>query len=137
MAGEFDPFFIGAHRQDFDSLFDQIAQVELKGFEFEVRSRDGTVKYGFALQDGNYVEAVLIPEGDRKDLDSSKKHLQFAVSSFAEFIVPDAEQLIQGEGERSVIRLVVVDTKLRRTSGPIIARATDSTGGNFSRSRNA
>lgn len=40
-----------------------------------------------------------------------------ANSSFAEFVVPDVDQIVQGEGERRVVRLVVVDTKLRRTSG--------------------
>jgi 23S rRNA (adenine2503-C2)-methyltransferase len=38
----------------------QIAEVE--------RSKDGTVKYGFKLKDKNYIEAVLIPEGDRYTL---------------------------------------------------------------------
>jgi 23S rRNA (adenine2503-C2)-methyltransferase len=32
------------------------------------RSKDGTVKYGFKLQDDNYIEAVLIPEEDRNTL---------------------------------------------------------------------
>jgi 23S rRNA (adenine2503-C2)-methyltransferase len=32
------------------------------------RSRDGTVKYGFRLQDNNYIEAVLIPEEGRNTL---------------------------------------------------------------------
>ena len=32
------------------------------------RSKDGTVKYGFKLRDGNYIEAVLIPEEDRNTL---------------------------------------------------------------------
>jgi len=32
------------------------------------RSEDGTVKYGFKLQDGNYIEAVLIPEEGRNTL---------------------------------------------------------------------
>lgn len=40
-----------------------------------------------------------------------------ANSSFAEFVVPDVDQIVHGEDERSVVRLVVVDTKLRRTSG--------------------
>lgn len=40
-----------------------------------------------------------------------------ANSTFAEFAVPDVDQIVHGEGERSVVRLVVVDTKLRRTSG--------------------
>ncbi|KPK23140.1 MAG: 23S rRNA (adenine(2503)-C2)-methyltransferase [Desulfobacterales bacterium SG8_35_2] len=38
----------------------QIAEVE--------RSRDGTVKYGFKLDDDNYIEAVLIPEEGRNTL---------------------------------------------------------------------
>ena len=38
----------------------QIAEIE--------RSKDGTVKYGFKLQDDNYIEAVLIPEEDRNTL---------------------------------------------------------------------
>ena len=38
----------------------QIAEVEC--------SRDGTIKYGFKLNDDNYIEAVLIPEGDRSTL---------------------------------------------------------------------
>ena len=38
----------------------QIAAVE--------HSRDGSIKYGFKLEDDNYVEAVLIPEGDRNTL---------------------------------------------------------------------
>jgi 23S rRNA (adenine2503-C2)-methyltransferase len=38
----------------------QIAAVE--------RSKDGTVKYGFRLEDDNYVEAVLIPEVERNTL---------------------------------------------------------------------
>jgi len=32
------------------------------------RSRDATVKYGFKLEDNNYIEAVLIPEEDRNTL---------------------------------------------------------------------
>lgn len=40
-----------------------------------------------------------------------------ANASFAEFEVPDAEQILHGSGERRVVRLVVVDSKLRRTSG--------------------
>ncbi len=40
-----------------------------------------------------------------------------ANSSFVEFVIPDVDQIVQGEGERSVVRLVVVDTKSRRTSG--------------------
>ena len=32
------------------------------------RSKDGTVKYGFKLQDNNYIEAVLIPEEGRNTL---------------------------------------------------------------------
>jgi hypothetical protein len=40
-----------------------------------------------------------------------------ANGAFAEFVIPDVDQIVQGEGERSVVRLVVVDTKLRRTSG--------------------
>ncbi len=32
------------------------------------RSKDGTVKYGFKLDDDNYIEAVLIPEEDRNTL---------------------------------------------------------------------
>jgi 23S rRNA (adenine2503-C2)-methyltransferase len=44
------------------TVFDwpQIAEVE--------RSDDGTVKYGFKLEDHNYIEAVLIPEEDRNTL---------------------------------------------------------------------
>lgn len=38
----------------------QIAEVE--------RSEDGTVKYGLKLKDNNYIEAVLIPEDDRRTL---------------------------------------------------------------------
>ena len=38
----------------------QIAEVE--------RSQDGTVKYGFKLDDDNYIEAVLIPEEGRNTL---------------------------------------------------------------------
>jgi 23S rRNA (adenine2503-C2)-methyltransferase len=38
----------------------QIAEIE--------RSQDGTVKYGFKLQDDNYIEAVLIPEEGRNTL---------------------------------------------------------------------
>lgn len=34
----------------------------------EEHSRDGTVKYGFKLQDSSYVEAVLIPEEERTTL---------------------------------------------------------------------
>jgi 23S rRNA (adenine2503-C2)-methyltransferase len=32
------------------------------------RAKDGTVKYGFRLRDDNYIEAVLIPEEDRKTI---------------------------------------------------------------------
>jgi 23S rRNA (adenine2503-C2)-methyltransferase len=32
------------------------------------RSQDGSVKYGFKLDDSNYIESVLIPEGDRNTL---------------------------------------------------------------------
>ena len=32
------------------------------------RAKDGTAKYGFELKDDNYIEAVLIPEEDRKTL---------------------------------------------------------------------
>ncbi len=32
------------------------------------RSEDGTVKFGFKLQDGNYIESVLIPEEERNTL---------------------------------------------------------------------
>jgi len=32
------------------------------------RAEDGTVKYGFQLRDDNYIEAVLIPEEERKTL---------------------------------------------------------------------
>lgn len=42
--------------------------------------------------------------------------------SFAEFEVPDTTQILHGEGEGQVVRVVVVDTLLRRTSG--IARST-------------
>ena len=38
---------------------------EIAGVE---RSRDGSVKYGFKLRDGSYIEAVLIPEEDRNTL---------------------------------------------------------------------
>ncbi len=40
-----------------------------------------------------------------------------ANSSFAEFKVPDTDQILHGEGERRIVRLVVVDSKMRRTSG--------------------
>jgi hypothetical protein len=40
-----------------------------------------------------------------------------ANASFAEFRVPDADQILHGSGELRVVRLVVVDSKLRRTSG--------------------
>lgn len=40
-----------------------------------------------------------------------------ANQSFAEFQVPDAEQILHGEGERRIVRLVIVDSKLHRTSG--------------------
>jgi 23S rRNA (adenine2503-C2)-methyltransferase len=38
----------------------KIAEVE--------RAKDGTVKFGFTLKDDNFIEAVLIPEDDRKTL---------------------------------------------------------------------
>jgi hypothetical protein len=40
-----------------------------------------------------------------------------AGASFAEFQVPDTEQILHGQGERRVVRLVVVDTSLQRSSG--------------------
>lgn len=40
-----------------------------------------------------------------------------ANSNFAEFRVPDADQILHGQGEHRVVRLVVVDSRLRRTSG--------------------
>lgn len=45
-----------------------------------------------------------------------------ANNSFAEFEVPDTTQILHGEGERQVVRVVVVDTLLQRSSG--IARPT-------------
>jgi len=38
-------------------------------------------------------------------------------SSFVEFKIPESNQILIGEGERRTVRLVVVDSKLRRTSG--------------------
>ena len=49
-------------------------------------------------------------------LDMRGKALQ-ANQSFAEFQVPDVEQILHGDGERKVVRLVVVDSKAHRTSG--------------------
>ena len=43
-----------------DFYWPQIADIE--------RSKDGTVKYGFKLNDNNYIESVLIPEDDRNTL---------------------------------------------------------------------
>lgn len=40
-----------------------------------------------------------------------------ANDSFAEFAIPDSDGLLHGEGEAGVIRLVVVDRVLKRTSG--------------------
>jgi len=40
-----------------------------------------------------------------------------ANDQFAEFTVPDLDQVLHGVDERAVVRLVVVDSKLRRTSG--------------------
>lgn len=40
-----------------------------------------------------------------------------ANSSFAEFKVPESQQILHGDGERRTVRIVVVDSKLRRTSG--------------------
>lgn len=49
-------------------------------------------------------------------LDMRGKALQ-TNQSFAEFQVPDVEQILHGDGERKVVRLVVVDSKAHRTSG--------------------
>ncbi|HSC89155.1 MAG TPA: FHA domain-containing protein [Polyangiaceae bacterium] len=40
-----------------------------------------------------------------------------ANESFAEFSIPDSDSIIHGEGEAAVVRLIVVDRPLRRTSG--------------------
>ncbi len=49
-------------------------------------------------------------------LDMRGKTLQ-ANSSFAEFKVPESSQILHGDGERRSVRVVVVDSKLKRTSG--------------------
>lgn len=80
-------------------------------------------------------EAYFIPPGEHlpedfsSDPDAPKdlqKHLTsldmrapalHANGAFAEFLVPDADQILHGEAERRVVRLVVVDSKMGRTSG--------------------
>lgn len=40
-----------------------------------------------------------------------------ANDAFAEFRAPDAEQILHGEHDRRVVRVVIVDSKMQRTSG--------------------
>lgn len=50
-----------------ESLADEVFFSTLTPAVKEV-SKDGTIKYGFSLSDGNMIESVLIPEGDRNTL---------------------------------------------------------------------
>lgn len=62
------------------------------------------------------------PEAARKvqkrltSLDMRATAIQ-ANSTFAEFRAPDAEQILHGENDRRVVRVVVVDSRMQRTSG--------------------
>ncbi len=40
MAGQFEAFFIGAHRQDLDGFFHEVIQVEVDGFQLKVARFD-------------------------------------------------------------------------------------------------
>src|SRR6478735_2398673 len=80
-------------------------------------------------------EAYFLPPGEKlpQELESSpdaardvQKRLasldmrgpvRQADASYVDFAVPDSDQLLHGEGKNSVVRLVVADGLLRRTSG--------------------
>jgi len=49
--------------------------------------------------------------------------------SFAEFRVPDSDQVLHGEADRRVVRFVIVDSKHRRTSGTTEANVLTLKGG--------
>ena len=54
--------------KDFRALLEQRARISYFTDPVVEHSIDGAVKFGFKLEDGNYIESVLIPEGVRNTL---------------------------------------------------------------------
>jgi len=54
--------------RDFRNELAQKAYISRLVPEIEEQSDDGTIKYGFRLDDGHIIESVLIPEEDRNTL---------------------------------------------------------------------
>lgn len=54
--------------KDFRALLEQRARISTFSDAIIEQSNDGSVKFGFKLEDDNYIESVLIPEGERNTL---------------------------------------------------------------------